>query len=215
MFEYLLFDLDGTLTDPASGITNSFKHVYEHFGMEIPSYEKLCSFIGPPLLETFRKEFGFDVEKADESVRIYREYFAEKGLFENSVYPGIDGLLKKLKENKKHLIVATSKPEIYSVRILEHFSLSSYFDFICGSLLDESRSEKSEVISYALEKCGNPSKEKVLMIGDRKHDVLGAKKNGIKSCGILFGYGTESELEDASADFICKDINELEKICLA
>lgn len=214
MFEYLFFDLDGTLTNPALGITNSFKYAYKYFGMEIPSYEKLCSFIGPPLVETFKNNFGFDDKKAEEGVKVYREYFSTKGLFENSVYPGIENLLEKLKKNQKHLVVATSKPELFALQILEHFNLSKYFDFICGSLMDESRSEKSEVISYALEKCKNPSLKKILMIGDRKHDILGAKKNGIKSCGVLFGYGTKEEFENSGADFICKNIEELEKICL-
>lgn len=214
MFEYLFFDLDGTLTNPALGITNSFKYAYKYFGMEIPSYEKLCSFIGPPLVETFKNNFGFDDKKAEEGVKVYREYFSTKGLFENSVYPGIENLLEKLKKNQKHLVVATSKPELFALQILEHFNLSKYFDFICGSLMDESRSEKSEVISYALEKCKNPSPKKILMIGDRKHDILGAKKNGIKSCGVLFGYGTKEEFENSGADFICKNIEELEKICL-
>ena len=214
MFEYLFFDLDGTLTNPAFGITNSFKYAYKYFGMEIPSYEKLCSFIGPPLVETFKNNFGFDDKKAEEGVKVYREYFSTKGLFENSVYPGIENLLEKLKKNQKHLVVATSKPELFALQILEHFNLSKYFDFICGSLMDESRSEKSEVISYALEKCKNPSLKKILMIGDRKHDILGAKKNGIKSCGVLFGYGTKEEFENSGADFICKNIEELEKICL-
>lgn len=214
MFEYLFFDLDGTLTNPALGITNSFKYAYKYFGMEIPSYEKLCTFIGPPLVETFKNNFGFDDKKAEEGVKVYREYFSTKGLFENSVYPGIENLLEKLKKNQKHLVVATSKPELFAFQILEHFNLSKYFDFICGSLMDESRSEKSEVISYALEKCKNLSPEKILMIGDRKHDILGAKKNGIKSCGVLFGYGTKEELENSGADFICKNIEELEKICL-
>lgn len=214
MFEYLFFDLDGTLTNPALGITNSFKYAYKHFGMEIPSYEKLCTFIGPPLVETFKNNFGFDDKKAEEGVKVYREYFSTKGLFENSVYPGIETLLEKLKKNQKHLVVATSKPELFAFQILEHFNLSKYFDFICGSLMDESRSEKSEVISYALGKCKNPPPEKILMIGDRKHDILGAKKNGIKSCGVLFGYGSKEELENSGADFICKNIKELEKICL-
>lgn len=214
MFEYLFFDLDGTLTNPALGITNSFKYAYKYFGMEIPSYEKLCSFIGPPLVETFKNNFGFDDKKAEEGVKVYREYFSTKGLFENSVYPGIENLLEKLKKNQKHLVVATSKPELFALQILEHFNLSKYFEFICGSLMDESRSEKSEVISYALEKCKNPSPKKILMIGDRKHDILGAKKNGIKSCGVLFGYGTKEEFENSGADFICKNIEELEKICL-
>ena len=176
MFDYIFFDLDGTLTDPAQGITNSFIHTYKHYGMEVPSYETLCTFIGPPLLETMKNSFGFSEEKAKEGVKVYREYFSTKGLFENSVYDGIEDLLLILKKAGKKLIVATSKPEIYSIQILNHFNLSQYFDSICGSNEDESRSKKDEVIKYALEKCQISDKSKVLMIGDRMHDIIGAKK---------------------------------------
>ena len=124
MFDYLFFDLDGTLTDPALGITNSFIYAYKYFGMEVPDYKTLCSYIGPPLLDTFKNSFGFSEEKAKEGVKIYREYFSQKGLFENSVYDGIPSLLENLLKNGKKLVVATSKPEIYSVQILEHFDLS-------------------------------------------------------------------------------------------
>ena len=214
MFEYLFFDLDGTLTDPALGITNSFIHALKYFGMEIPSYETLCTFIGPPLPDTFKTQFGFDDTKAAEGVKKYREYFATKGLLENSVYPGIPELLAELKKAGKKLVVATSKPEEYSVRIIEHFGLSQYFENICGSLMNESRSKKDEVISYAIERNNISDKSKILMIGDRKHDILGAKKVGLKSCGVLFGYGSQEELETAGADYIAKDISQLRSILL-
>jgi len=213
MFDYYFFDLDGTLTDPALGITNSFVHALKFFGLEIPSYEKLCTFIGPPLVATFQKEFGFDDEKSMEGVKKYREYFAQKGIFENKVYEGIENVLAQLQSKGKHLVVATSKPEEYSVKILEYFKLAKYFEHICGSNMDETRSKKEEVIAYALEKCGIctggetdsvtcSEKTKVLMIGDREHDIIGAKKNGIKSCGVLYGYGSRKELEAAGADYI-------------
>lgn len=214
MFDYIFFDLDGTLTDPALGITNSFKHALKYFGLEIPSYEKLCSFIGPPLVDTFRTQFGFSDEKASLGVLKYREYFAEKGLLENSVYPGIPDLLSDLKDAGKRLVVATSKPEEYSVRIIEHFGLAPYFENVCGSLMDETRSKKDEVIEYALERNQIGDRSKVLMVGDRKHDILGAKKTGLKSCGVLFGYGSLEELKEAGADYIAGDMAELKKICL-
>ena len=181
MFDYLFFDLDGTLTDPAQGITNSFIHALNYFGIEIPSYETLCTFIGPPLPDTFKTQFDFDDKKAAEGVKKYREYFATKGLLENSVYEGIPELLAGLKAAGKKLVVATSKPEEYSVRIIEHFGLSQYFENVCGSLMDESRSKKDEVIEYAIERNHVTDKSKILMIGDRKHDILGAKKVGLKS----------------------------------
>ena len=214
MFDYLFFDLDGTLTDPALGITNSFIHAIKYFGLEVPSYETLCSFIGPPLPDTFKQQFGFSEEKAAEGVKKYREYFSEKGLLENSVYPGIPELLAQLKQQGKKLVVATSKPEEYSVRIIEHFGLAQYFENVCGSLMDESRSKKDEVIAYAIERNGISDKSKILMIGDRKHDILGAKKVGLKSCGVLFGYGSLEELQTAGADFIAQNIQELKEICL-
>lgn len=211
MFDYYFFDLDGTLTDPAEGITNSFIHAIKYFGLEVPSYEKLCTFIGPPLVATFQNEFGFDDEKSTEGVKKYREYFAQKGIFENKVYDGIEDLLAQLKKRGKHLLVVTSKPEEYSVKILEHFKLAEYFDYVCGSNMDETRSKKEEVIEYALGKCGigAADKAKVLMIGDREHDIIGAKKNGLKSCGVLYGYGSRKELEAAGADYIVDNVRNL------
>ena len=211
MFDYVFFDLDGTLTDPAQGITNSFIHALKFFGHEIPSYEELCKLIGPPLPYSFETTFGFSHEKAMEAVTKYREYFSTKGLFENKVYDGIAELLQKLKEKGKHLVVATSKPEEYSKKIIEHFKLAQYFDFVCGCLMDESRSKKEEVIAYALKCCGlsESDKSRVLMVGDRLHDIEGAKKNGLKSCGVLFGYGSRQELEEAGADYIVMSVNDL------
>lgn len=214
MYDYLLFDLDGTLTDPAQGITNSFIHALKYFGIEIPSYEKLCTYIGPPLPLTFKKEYGFDDEKAALGVTKYREYFADKGLFENKVYPGIPELLQQLKDMGKHLLVATSKPEVYSKKIAEHFDFAKYFDFICGCNMDETRSTKAEVIEYALglANVSEEGKSKVLMIGDREHDIIGAKQNGLKSCGVLFGYGSKEELEKAGADYIIQKPEDLLRI---
>ncbi len=214
MFDYLFFDLDGTLTDPAQGITNSFIHALKYFGIEIPSYEKLCSFIGPPLPDTFKTQFGFDEKKAAEGVKKYREYFATKGLLENSVYPGIPELLASLKQARKKLVVATSKPEEYSVKIIEHFGLTQYFENVCGSLMDESRSKKDQVIEYAIERNGIKDRSKILMIGDRKHDIIGAKKCNLKSCGVLFGYGSLEELQTAGADYIAENVSQLSKILL-
>lgn len=207
----LLFDLDGTLTNPAEGITNSFIHALKELGLEIPTYEKLLTFIGPPLIETFKTQFGFDEEMARLGVKKYREYFSEKGLFENEVYEGIFEMLEKLKAAGYRLLIATSKPEPFSIRIAEKFGFAKYFEKICGSNLDETRSRKAEVIAYALESAGisENEKSKVLMIGDRHHDIDGAKENSIESMGILFGYGSREEHEKAGADFIATTVQDI------
>jgi phosphoglycolate phosphatase len=212
--DFMLFDLDGTLTDPAPGITNSLMYALKCYGIEVTDRTSLYKYIGPPLLDTFSQGFGFSQEMAAEAVVKYREYFADKGLFENKVYDGIPELLHTLKESGKVLIVATSKPEEYSVRILEHFGLDKFFTAVCGSNMDESRSKKAEVIAYALEKAHVPDKSRAIMIGDRKHDIIGAKECGIESCGVLFGYGSRTELMDAGAGYIAADIPELKRILL-
>ena len=208
MFTHIFLDLDGTLTDPALGITNSFVHALKYYGLPIPSFEELCKLIGPPLPYSFETTFGFAHDKAMEAVAKYREYFAEKGLYENSVYDGIPELLQQLRDKGLHLAIATSKPEEYSIKIAEHFGLAKYFDHICGSLMDETRSKKSEVIAYAMQTNGLASDDssRILMIGDRFHDIEGAKANNIKTCGVLYGYGTRAELEQAGADFIAPDV---------
>ena len=212
MFSYYFFDLDGTLTNPAQGITNSFKHAFKELGLEIPSYETLCTFIGPPLVSTFKNYCGFNDEQAQDAVKKYREYFGKKGLFENEVIEGIPELLASLCNQHKHLVVATSKPEEYAKQILQHFDLDKYFDHICGSLMDETRSKQSEVIEYALETCGKPDKSEVVMMGDREHDIFGAKECGLKSCGVLFGFGNEEEFKAAGADYIVKNVEDILKI---
>ena len=209
MFDYYLFDLDGTLTDPARGITNSFIHALKFYGIKIPSYEKLCTLIGPPLEYSFKNNFGFTDENVTDAIKKYREYFSVKGLFENQVYDGIEQMLKELKNRGKHLLVATSKAEEFSVRIMEHFNLAQYFDFICGSNMNLTRTSKEEVIAYALERCGNPDKKSVLMFGDRKYDIEGAHLNGIKACGVLYGYGTREELMKEGADFIAEKVSDI------
>jgi phosphoglycolate phosphatase len=210
--DFILFDLDGTLTDPAQGITNSLMYALKCYGIKTADRSSLYKYIGPPLLETFSKGFGFSPEKSAEAVRKYREYFADKGLYENKVYEGIPGLLNTLKSDGKTLIVATSKPEEYSVCILKHFGLDHYFSYICGSNMDESRSRKSEVIAYALDRARVTDKSRAIMTGDRMHDIIGANECGIASCGVLFGYGSRTELEEAGAGYIAADIQELERI---
>lgn len=213
-YKYILFDLDGTVTDSALGITNSVKYALEKLNAPAPPYETLCKFIGPPLLDGFRDFCGFDTEKAHTAVSLYREYYKETGIFENKVYDGIPELLRALKENGKAVILATSKPEKFARLILEHFDLMRYFDYAAGASMDESRNKKDGVIAYALSECDIKDKSLAVMVGDRSHDILGAKANGLSSVGVLYGFGNREELKNAGADYIAEDIPALYKILL-
>lgn len=212
--QVILFDLDGTLTDPAIGITNGARKGLERFGIQEPDRTKLYKFIGPPLLESFQVFYGMTPEQAAEAVKAYREYYGVTGLFENKVYEGIPALLRDLRAAGKTLAVATSKPEAFSVRILERFGLAQYFHHIGGASFDRSRSSKSAVVAYSLGLCGNPSPETVVMVGDRKHDVEGAINNGLQSIGVLYGYGDRPELEAAGATAIAESVEQLRAILL-
>ncbi len=214
MYNYLLFDLDGTLTDSGAGIINSVLYALKKFDIEVEDRTQLYAFIGPPLAESFQKFYHFSQEQAFQAVGYYREYFSEKGIFENMVITGIDTLLDKLSYSGKKLVVATSKPEAYTIKILEHFNLISYFQFVAGATMDETRNTKTEVIAYALEHINALSKSEVVMIGDRKHDIEGAKNNNIDSIGVLFGYGDRKELEQAGANYIVESIAELRTLLM-
>lgn len=209
MYHYILFDLDGTLTDPGIGITNSVSYALKKFGITVESRTELYKFIGPPLRDSFQEFYGFSEEQTRRAIRYYREYFRDKGIFENIVYDGIREVLETLKNRNKFLVLATSKPREFAVRILEHFELLPYFDFISGAAMDESGSDKADVIQYALEKNDIVNLEQIIMVGDRKHDVIGAKKNRIVSVGVTYGYGTREELENAGADYIINIPSEL------
>jgi len=196
---WVLFDLDGTLTDSSPGILNSVAYALEKMGVEPPPREELFSFIGPPLKGSFQRRFGFDEEQALRAIRYYREYFSAGGLFENAVYPGIPEALERLRGAGKKLCVVTSKPEEFSLRIVEHFGLLPLFEAVCGASMDASRTEKAQVLRYALDRLGI-APEDCLMVGDREHDVLGAKAvSGIPCLGVLWGYGSREELYSAGA----------------
>lgn len=209
MFQSILFDLDGTLTDAAPGITNSVKYALSKFGIDETDDNKLRKFLGPPLISSFMEFYGFSKEKAQKAVEYYRKYFVPHGIFENEVYSGIPKLLQKLKADGKTLIIATSKPETFAVQIAEHFEIDSYFDLIAGSNLDNTRSKKAQVIEYALETLGILDRAHAVMIGDREHDIKGAKKTGLRSIGVLYGYASPGELENAGADFTANSPEEL------
>lgn len=208
-FEYILFDLDGTLTDPKEGITRSIAYALEKLNATSLDEQTLESFIGPPLMESFCEVCGFDHDKAEKAIEYYRERFQQVGLYENKVYPGIEALLSELKKKGAKLAVATSKPTIFAEEILNHFNLKQYFDVVVGSNLDGTRSAKNEVIQEALKQLSFPPKEKVVMIGDRKYDMIGAKKEGISSIGVCYGYGSQEELKMEEAMHIVQDIQML------
>ena len=210
----VLFDLDGTLTDPDVGITNSVQYALKRYGISVNDRTELYKFIGPPLIESFRNFYGFSEEKAREAVSVYREYYAKKGIFENQVYEGIPELLQELKEAGCRLLVATSKPEFFAEKIIGHYGLEPYFAFIAGSTMEETRTRKSEVIRYTLKSCGLEADASTVMVGDREHDIIGAKEAGIASIGVLFGYGTREELERAGADAIAASTEDVKTIVI-
>lgn len=201
-YDHCLFDLDGTLTDPAIGITNSVMHALDKFGIHVNDRSELFPFIGPPLDHSFMTFFGFSPEDAARAIAYYREYFSVWGLFENEVYDGIPEMLSELKDRGVVLAIATSKPYEFTVRILEHFDLMKYFDHIGAATMDGSISRKEDVILNLLDRMGVEDKASILMVGDRHHDIDGAKINGLDSAGVLWGYGSEDELQTAGANYL-------------
>lgn len=210
--KYLLFDLDGTLTDPKEGITKSVRYALRAYGIEVKDLDDLCCFIGPPLKESFMNFYDFREEDAVNAISVFREYFSEKGLFENRAYEGIGTVLKALRDSGKKMYVASSKPEVFVRQILKHFHPDSYFLFMGGADLEEVRVKKADVIRYVLEENGIRDLENVVMIGDREHDILGARETGISSIGVLYGYGSRSELQKAGADALAETIFDLQNL---
>lgn len=211
MFDSILFDLDGTLTDSFDGIANAALYALNNLGVTSYTKANLNFFIGPPIFNSFDKIFDGDKQKVERAVTLYREYFGERGWKENRVYDGVKQMLQQLKDMGKTLAVATSKPEHFSRRITEYFGLNKYFVFVAGASMDESRAQKAQVIEYAIANTGF-DKQKTIMIGDRNHDILGAKKCGLKSMGVLYGYGDLEELKTAGADYIAATPAEVVKI---
>lgn len=217
MKRYLLFDLDGTLTDSKLGITTCVQYALRAFGIEEPDLDKLEPFIGPPLSDSFQNFYRMSREQAQAAVEKYRERFRDVGIFENQVYPGIPKMLRTLKERGMHLAVASSKPEVFVERILEHFHLREYFEAVVGSELDGRRGKKEEVMEEALGRLFGQApveKDQVYMIGDRRFDMEGAQSMGVESVGVSYGYGSLQELKEAGADYIVRSVEELEKFLL-
>ncbi len=211
----IIFDLDGTMVDSVIGITNSIIYALQKYNIEIPNEDELKKFIGPPLIDSFQELYGFSREEAMTAFEYYRDYYRAKGIFECSVFPGIEDILRSLKEKGIYLMVATVKVEQYANIVLEHFGLAGYFTCVAGSNLDGTLAHKDEIILSVLERCKITDTEHTLMIGDRMHDILGAKKAGLDSIGVSFGYGTKEELENAGADLLAESVEDLKTILLA
>ncbi|MGE6598108.1 HAD family hydrolase [Bacillus proteolyticus] len=215
MYKTFLFDLDGTLTDPKEGIINSVLYALEKIGIEEVNISELDSFIGPPIQQSFVDRYNMNEIEVERAVFYFREYLKQSGLLENKVYDGITTLLQELKDAGNRLFVATSKPTVFAKQVIEHFQLTTFFEEIVGSNLDGTRIKKEEIIAHILQTNEELKKEEMVMIGDRKHDVIGANSNGIASIGVLYGYGSEIELSDAGAIHIVKDVEELQSFCIA
>ncbi len=209
IFKNILFDLDGTLTDPGLGIKNSIRYALNKEKLPALPEETLNSFIGPPLIESFMRYCGATEAEGRHLTEVYREYFREKGLYENVVYPGVQETLQKLVKQGHRLFVATSKPEPFAKTILEHFDLLKYFLFVGGATMNETRTKKHEVIQYVLDENHlNPAE--ALMVGDRSYDIDGAHHCGLKSVGVLYGYGDANELK--AADYLAETPLDLLKL---
>jgi len=208
-YKYCLFDLDGTLTDPGIGITNSVMHALAKYDIIETDRDKLYPFIGPPLKESFQKYYGFSEDQTLQAIEYYREYFRAGGIFENKVYEGIPELLGELKKRGVFIALATSKPYEFSVEILEHFNLSQYFDYIGAATMDGRIAKKADVITHLLDELRITDKQSVLMVGDRDQDIDGAKINGLAGAGVLWGYGSLEELQESGADYLIRKPGEL------
>lgn len=212
MYEYVFFDLDGTLTDSGEGIINAAVYALEKYNIEVNDRSELRKFIGPPLQDSFSTNYGFSEDEIEDVIKTFREYYSEKGIFENTIYENIQTVLFELKNRGKKLVVATSKPEVFTKKVLDHFNISSYFDYVSGATLNNEKIQKVDIIRDAICKLGITDKSKVVMIGDRKLDVLGAKENGIDSIGVLWGYGDLLELEKVGPTYIAEKVLDLLEI---
>lgn len=204
-YNFILFDLDGTITDSKPGIVNSILYALESFDIYEEDIDKLEFFIGPPLVASFKGMYGFDDDKAALAVEKYREYYRDKGIYENTLYNGIDYVIKNLYDNSKRLIVATSKPTIFAKEVLQHHNLSQYFEEIIGSNLDGTRANKDEVIDHILGSVYPVNRDQIIMIGDRKYDIDGARQHGIDSIGVLYGYASTEEIKTCRPTYIVED----------
>lgn len=208
-YDVILFDLDGTLTDPKVGITRSIQHALSKLGMPEESEDRLVSFIGPSLFLSFQEHYSMDEDRARQAIEFYREYYSETGIYENSVYPGIPDLLKELRRAGKRIILATMKPTEFAEKVLGHFGLRGYFDHVVGPDLETQGLTKTEIIRKALTQLNDVPKKRIVMVGDRAHDIVGAQENGIDSIAVSYGYGTMEELQNAGPTHVANSVEDL------
>lgn len=215
-YKFLLFDLDGTLTDSEEGILNCVRYGLISCGFSVPGYDTLKAFIGPPLVISYQELCGLSYEDTEAAILKYRERYSEKGIFENRLYDGISELLFDLKNEGYRLALATSKPEVFARRILSHFGIAEAFDAVAGSSIEREDETKADMIRLAMKRLGltEANKPDVLMIGDRKHDILGAKECGVDVAGVQYGYAPESELIEYGADIIAENVNALRELLI-
>ena len=214
-YDAILFDLDGTLTDPKVGITKGIQYALSKFNIAEANLCKLEKFIGPPLFFALQEFYSFDEVAARQAVEFYREYLWNKGIYENHLYPGISELLVELKGASKNLIVATSKLTSMAEEVLKHFTLYGYFSLIIGCNPDSTRSAKTEIIQYILTELPELKTQKVVMIGDKEHDIIAAKNNGIDSIAVTYGYGSLEELRNAKPTHIANSVDELSELLIS
>ncbi|MGK4116050.1 HAD family hydrolase [Lysinibacillus capsici] len=210
-YKVVLFDLDGTLSDPKIGITKSVQHALQKAGVMVNDLDELEPFIGPPLQVSFQEIYGFNDTQITQAIRDYRERFTERGMFENKLYEDIPVLLAHLKQQGYILTIATSKPTVFAEQIIKYFQLESYFDLVVGSHLDGSRSAKGEIIAEVLQQLDSYPKEQFIMIGDRKYDLIGARENQIDAIGVTYGFGSLEELKNEEPKYIVDHVNDLLK----
>ena len=206
---FVFFDLDGTLTDPAEGITNSVMYALQHFGINVTDRKELYPFIGPPLSDSYAKYYGFTAEQSEKGITLFREYFRDKGIFENMPYPGIPELLVELHQLGCKLVVTSSKPQLFVERILAHFDMAKYFHAVCGATMDEKTSRKPIIIRNALDICPEASGKNTIVVGDHALDVLGAHENGLPACAVLYGYGADDAIVAARPEYMARTVDEM------
>lgn len=211
-YSVVLFDLDGTLSDPKIGITKSVQYALQKADIEVSDLDELESFIGPPLQVSFREIYGFNDAQIEQAISDYRERFTERGMFENKLYENIPALLADLKQKGYILAIATSKPTLFAEQILKYFNLEHFFDLVAGSNLDGTRSAKGEIIAFVRDHFNEVDNNQFMMIGDRKYDIVGAHENQIDSIGVTYGYGSLEELTDAQATYIVNSVNEIKEL---